>query len=267
MIDAISAPAPDLAGRHAVITGGGSGIGAAIAAELASRGATLSLMARDLSRLQSTADGLRDSYDVDVHAIACDVSQADAVIHAFAAAREAAGEPHILINNAGIAEAAPLAEMEMELWTRTIGVDLTGVFLCTREALPAMQRARSGRIVNVASTAGLRGYSRLTAYCAAKHGVIGLTRALAQETARQGITVNAVCPGYTDTEMSRDAVEAVMSRRGVSREEAEAMITRNNPRGDLIRPEEVASLVGWLCSGAASGVTGAALPVAGGEVG
>jgi NAD(P)-dependent dehydrogenase (short-subunit alcohol dehydrogenase family) len=147
-----------------------------------------------------------------------------------------------------------------------LAVNLTGAYLCTREVLPAMLAAAEGRVVNVASTAGLRGYGRMAAYCAAKHGLIGLTRALAAETAKRGVTVNAVCPSYTDTDMAKQAVDNLVAARGITPQEALKMLTRANPLGRLVQPEEVASAVGWLCSPGASAMSGQSIAVAGGEV-
>jgi NAD(P)-dependent dehydrogenase (short-subunit alcohol dehydrogenase family) len=258
--------AAPLAGRHAVVTGGGRGIGAAVAEELARLGATLTLLGRDLPRLRAHAERVAARWGTEAGAEACDVADEAAVEAAFRAARDRRGDPYVLVNNAGQALGAPLAETTVADWERMLAVNLTGTFLCTRAVLPAMTEARAGRIVNVASTAGLRGYPKTAAYTAAKHGVVGFTRALALETAKLGITVNAVCPGYTDTDMAADAVRNLMDALGKSEAEARQMIARVNPRGSLIRPEEVASAVGWLCLDAASGVTGQALAVAGGEV-
>lgn len=255
-----------LLGRHAVVTGGGRGIGAAIADELGRLGADLTLLGRDTTRITTHAALLRERHGIRALAIACDVADEASVTGAFGAAREAMGDAHILVNNAGQAAAADLADTSRETWDRMLAVNLTGTFLCTREVLPAMTAAGDGRIVNVASTAGLRGYPKTAAYTAAKHGVVGLTRALALETARAGITVNAVCPSYTDTDMAAAAVDNLVRALGKTEEEARRMITRVIPRGSLIRPEEVAAAVGWLCSPAASGVTGQALAVAGGEI-
>jgi 3-hydroxybutyrate dehydrogenase len=255
-----------LAGRHAVVTGGGRGIGAAIAEELARLGASLTLLGRDVARVEARAEALREAHGIRVAAFACDVADEASVVEAFARSREALGDAQVLVNNAGQADAADFAAMPREVWDRMLAVNLTGTYLCTREVLPAMTAAGWGRIVNVASTAGLRGYPKTAAYCAAKHGVIGMTRALALETAKLGVTVNAVCPGYTDTDMAAAAVDNLVRGLGKTPEEARKMITRVNPMGRLIDPAEVASAVAWLCSPGASGVTGQALAVAGGEV-
>lgn len=254
-----------LDGQLAVVTGGGRGIGAAIADELARLGASVALLGRGMDELEEKAQQILDTYPVRAIAIPCDVADEAAVAEAFASIREAMGDPEILVNNAGQAAGMPFTQTTREVWDRMIAVNLTGTFLCSREVVAGMVRAGTGRIVNIASTAGLKGYSHIAAYCAAKHGVVGLTRALAVETAKQGITVNAVCPGYTDTDMARLAVENLV-RAGRSEEDARKAITRVMPIGRLIRPEEVASAVGWLCAPEAAAVTGQCLGVAGGEV-
>ncbi len=260
----VTSAAP-LTGRHAVVTGGGRGIGAAIATDLAAMGARLTLLGRDLGALERHAERLR-GHGAEVATLVCDVTIQSSIDTAFDSARKRHGDPHILVNNAGQAEGAPFQSTPRDLWDRLLAVNLTGAFLCAQQVLPAMLAAKSGRIVNVASTAGLRGYARIAAYCASKHGLIGMTRALALETAKHGITVNAVCPAYTETEMSERAIAAVMAGTGKARGDAEAMVTRVIPRGTLIQPAEVASLVAWLCSDGASGVTGQALVVGGGEL-
>lgn len=258
--------AGELAGRHALVTGGGRGIGAAIARELARLGASLTLVGRAVPPLEACAAWLRKEHGTPAFVHPCDVSDEAEVRRAFAAAREAQGPIGVLVNNAGQAEGAPFAETSLELWDRMLAVNLTGTFLCAREALPDMLRAEEGRIVNIASTTALKAYRGVAAYTAAKHGVLGLTRALALETARSGVTVNAVCPGYTDTDMAQRAVDEVMAATGKSPEEARRAIERTNPLGRLIRPEEVAASVSWLCSPEAAAVTGQAVVVAGGEV-
>jgi NAD(P)-dependent dehydrogenase (short-subunit alcohol dehydrogenase family) len=255
-----------LAGRHAVVTGGGRGIGAAIASALAAHGASLTLLGRDLDALTAHAAQVRAAHRVDVFVVKCDVSVADDIASAFADARGALGDPHILVNNAGQAEGRPFLETSAELWQRLLDVNLTGAFHCTRQVLDAMLRAGDGRIINVASTSGLTGYRNTAAYSASKHGLIGLTRALAAEVARRGVTVNAVCPAYTDTGMATRAVAGIVRDMGRTESEARAMLTRKNPLGRLIEPSEVASAVVWLCSPGAAAMTGQAIVVAGGEL-
>jgi NAD(P)-dependent dehydrogenase (short-subunit alcohol dehydrogenase family) len=255
-----------LEGQHAVVTGGGRGIGAAIAQALAQRGAKLTLMSRSIEDLRKHAEVLRNESNATVSALVCDVGDNASIKNAFAQAAEANGTVNILVNNAGAAEGAPIAKMTREIWDKMIAVNLTSTYACTMEVIPAMLTAKSGRIVNVASTAGLQGYKTMTAYCAAKHGVVGFTRALALETAKHGITVNAVCPGYTDTDLTDHSVANLAGVFKVSEEEARAMLVRTIPRGSLITPAEVANAVAWLCAPEASAVTGIALPISGGEV-
>jgi NAD(P)-dependent dehydrogenase (short-subunit alcohol dehydrogenase family) len=188
------------------------------------------------------------------------------VAAAFADALARFGRVDVLVNNAGQAESAPFLKMDEVLWRRMLDVNLTGTMLCTQAALPGMLEAGWGRIVNVASTAGQVGYAYVSAYCAAKHGVVGLTRALALEVASKGITVNAVCPGYTDTEIVRASIERVVAKTGRSEQEARAAFVQSNPQGRLVAPQEVADAVAWLCSEGASAITGQALSVSGGEV-
>ena len=254
-----------LKGKHAIVTGGGRGIGAAIAEELARLGANLTLMARGLDVVARHSRDIASRYGVRTAAVECDVSDEASVKKAFSQAREQLGEAYILVNNAGQAEAARFQEMKGELWDRMIAVNLTGTYLCTQQVIPAMLAAKSGRIINIASTAGLKGYSTISAYCASKHGVIGLTRALAAELVKTPITINAVCPGYTDTDMSAAGVKKLMAS-GKSEEEARYLITRTIPRGTLITPQEVANTVAWLCSPGASAITGQSIAVAAGEV-
>jgi NAD(P)-dependent dehydrogenase (short-subunit alcohol dehydrogenase family) len=255
-----------LEGQHAVVTGGSRGIGAAVARALAERGAKLTIMSRSISELKTQAEVLRRDLDATVGVFLCDVTDSGSIQNAFSQAKEANGRVQILVNNAGAAEGAPFAKMTRDIWDRMIAVNLTSTFACSAEVIPAMLAAKSGRIVNVASTAGLRGYKTMTAYCAAKHGVVGLTRALALETAKHGITVNAVCPGYTDTDLTDGSVSNLADVFKVTEDDARAMLVRTIPRGSLITPAEVANAVAWLCAPEAAAITGIALPIAGGEV-
>ncbi len=248
-----------LANKHIVITGASQGIGAAIADALA--GGRLSLMARRLPPLQEKAAQLPRA-----QAIVADVSQRESVTAAFQQARQTFGPVDILINNAGQARTSPVHRMSDEDWQQMIAVNLDSLFYCCREALADMRHGDAGRIVNIASTAALKGYPYVAAYCAAKHGALGLTRALALEHATRNITVNAVCPGYTDTALIQNSITTIMAETGRSEAEARAVFTRSNPQGRLIEPEEVASTVLWLCSPEARSVTGQAIVVAGGEV-
>lgn len=252
-----------LAGRHAVVTGAGSGIGEAIALELARLGATLTLLGRRPAPLEATLAKLTgEGHGVAVADIT-DLAGVSAAIEAAAAAR---GAVAILVNNAGAAKSAPVTKTTPELWQEMLTVNLTGTFNCTHAVLPGMQAARWGRIVNIASTAGLIGYGYVSAYCAAKHGVIGFTRAVALEVAKQGITVNAVCPGYTDTPLLGGAVDNIVAKTGRSADEAKTTLAASNPQGRLVQPEDVAAAVGWLCLPSAAAIHGQAVPVAGGEV-
>jgi NAD(P)-dependent dehydrogenase (short-subunit alcohol dehydrogenase family) len=253
-----------LQGRHAVVTGAGRGIGAAIVRRLATDGARVTLLGRGIEALRQFAASLPPASAP--QALACDVADPAQVAAAFAAARAAHGPVSILVNNAGQALTAPLVKTDDALWQRMLDVNLTGTFLCTRAALPDMLAAKSGRIVNVASTAGQRGYAYCSAYAASKHGVIGMTRSLALEVAAQGITVNAVCPGYSNTDIVAESVERIVRKTGRSRADAIAEFTRTNPQGRLIEPDEVADMVAWLCSEAAASVHGQSLSLSGGEV-
>ena len=254
-----------LNGLHAVVTGAGRGIGAAIALELGRRGACVSILGRHLVRVEQEVERVHCTAGGDVSGFTCDVTDEESVTEAFAGARNRFGSIAILVNNAGQAESAALQDTSLDLWEQLIAVNLTGAFLCCREAIRDMLEHGDGRIVNVASTSALKGYARLTAYTAAKHGLLGLTRSLAAEVARSGTTVNAVCPGYTDTGMAAAAVDNLVTA-GRNAEEAKALIAKSNPRGTLIEPEEIATVVAWLCSPAARSVSGQAIVVAGGDV-
>ncbi len=256
----------DLTGQHALVTGAGRGIGAAIVDELASRGADVTLVGRTAEKLKRQADSIGSERGVRTHVAVADVTEEEEVKEAFESASDALGAPSILVNNAGAAASAPFARTTLGDWQAMLAVNLTGVFLCSRQALPAMLEANYGRIVTVASTAGLKGYAYVSPYCAAKHGAIGLTRALAMETARTGVTVNAVCPGYTDTDMVQSAVENILDKTGRSREQALSSLTAANPQRRLIHPAEVAETVAWLALPGSGAITGQSIAVAGGEV-
>ncbi|MEM1041268.1 MAG: SDR family NAD(P)-dependent oxidoreductase [Bacteroidota bacterium] len=255
-----------LADLHAVVTGGGRGIGAAIVRRLAAMGASVSLLGRTPEPLRALAGELDDAHPQAFAAVPADVTDEAQVEAAFAAARGALGPVAILVNNAGAVDSVPLAAMPPDRWDAMLNVNLTSAYRCIRHALPGMTEAGHGRIVNVASTAGMKGYPYVAAYCAAKHGLVGLTRALALEVAKTGVTVNAVCPGYTDTDLVADSVGALAEKTGRSAEELRAGFERQSPLERMLSPEEVASAVAWLCHPEQAAVTGHALVVAGGEV-
>ncbi len=250
-----------LDGAHALITGGGTGIGAAVATRLADAGARITLAGRRPEPLQKVADGLPNA-----RAVPFDVTDEAAIEDGLAAATEEFGPVDILVNNAGAAESAPFDRTTLDTWRAMLEVNLTGVFLMSRAVLPAMVERRWGRIVSIASTAGLKGYAYVAAYCAAKHGVIGLTRSLALEVAQKGVTVNAVCPGYTETELLADSVAEISASTGMSEDEAREQLLEVNPQGRFVSPEEVAEAAAWLVGPNTGAITGQAIVVAGGEV-
>jgi NAD(P)-dependent dehydrogenase (short-subunit alcohol dehydrogenase family) len=254
--------AAPLQGRHALVTGAGRGIGAAIAARLVAEGARVTLLSRTQSQLDQVVRELGDP----AQSVCADISDLQAIREAFERAAESFGPVDILINNAGRAESAPTHRAPEELWHNMLAVNLTGTYYGIRAVLPNMIDRQFGRIVNVASTAGVRGYAYVAAYCAAKHGVIGLTRALALEVAQRNITVNAVCPGYTETDLVRGTIANIQQVTGRSAEEARAALTKSNPQGRLIQPAEVANAVAWLCLPGTEAITGQSIAIAGGEV-
>lgn len=256
----MTAPKP-LGSAHAIVTGGGTGIGAAIARQLWEGGARLTLVGRRKEPLEATAATLPGAF-----AVTADVTSREEVDMALAAARRAHGPISILINNAGQASAAPIAKSSFDSWRSMMAINLDSLHHLVQAAISDLRAAPQGRIVTIASTAGLKGYAYTSAYCAAKHGAIGFTRALAAELAKTAITVNAVCPGFTDTEIALRSIETIMAGTGRTADQARAELVRFNPQGRLVEPAEVASVVRFLCAPEAFSITGQAIVVAGGEV-
>jgi 3-hydroxybutyrate dehydrogenase len=256
-----------LRGRLALITGGGRGIGRAIAFALAREGASIAVAARTRAQIESVAVGIADEFGIEAFAVECDVAYSESVHRAFKRVSEKFGcGPDILVNNAGIVETAPFVKTDEAIWQRHLAVNLTGTFHCTRAGLPAMLERGWGRIINVASIAGKTGAPYISAYSASKHGVLGLTRSLALEVAAKGVTVNAICPGYVDTEMTSRGVENIVLRTGKPADEALEAIKRMSPQQRLVTPEEVAAVALLLASEEGRGINGQAINVDGGTV-
>jgi len=251
-----------LNGKSALITGGGRGIGRAIALEFARNGARVAVAARTAEQVEQVAAEI----GADAVALVCDVSDPESVARMFADMRERFGNPDILVNNAGIAESATLVNTTDELWQRHLAINLSGTFYCTRAALPAMLRRGWGRVINVASIAGKSGAPYIAAYSASKHGVLGLTRSAALELATTGVTVNAICPGYVDTDMVTRGVDQITAKTGRTAEEALDSLKKMSPQNRLVTPEEVAAIALLLASDAGRGINGQGINVDGGSV-
>lgn len=250
-----------LAGRHAFVTGGGRGIGLAIASALLKSGATVTIAGRDREVLQrAVSDGHGH------HFVVADVADPAAVRAAVDEASSLSGPVDLMIANAGSAVSAPFLKSGPDVFRRMLDVNLMGVVNAAQAVLPSMMERGYGRIIAIASTAGLKGYPYVSAYCASKHAVVGLVRALALEAAKSGVTVNAVCPGFTDTDLVDESLGRIMAKTGRSREQALSEFVKHNPQGRLIDPDEIADAVLWLCGDGARSVTGQAIAVAGGEV-
>jgi 3-hydroxybutyrate dehydrogenase len=256
-----------LKNRLALITGGGRGIGRAIALTFAQEGADITVAARTLAQVESVAQEITNQFPVKVLPVSCDVSDVRSVEQMFARVSEFFGrEVDVLVNNAGIAESAPITKTDDELWNRHLAINLSGSFYCTRAALPAMMAQNWGRVINVASIAGKTGAPYIAAYSASKHGLLGLTRSTALEVAAKGITANAICPGYVDTEMTSRGVENITRKTGRSAAEAMAAIRKMSPQDRLVTAEEVAALALLLASDEGGAINGQAINIDGGSV-
>jgi NAD(P)-dependent dehydrogenase (short-subunit alcohol dehydrogenase family) len=259
--------------RHALVTGAGSGIGAAVALALAQQGCRLTLAGRSHDKLQQQAEALRTQVpDLAVVLAPMDITDPLAVQAAVQQAQSQLGPVNILVNNAGQARSQPFVRTDAALWQQMLDVNLSGTFHVTQAVLPGMLDAASengggtpGRIINIASTAGLMGYAYVSAYVAAKHGVVGLTKALALELARKNITVNALCPGYTDTDIVQEAVRNIVAKTGQSEDQARQALAARNPQQRLVQPLEVAHSVVWLCAPGSEAINGQAIAIDGGE--
>lgn len=253
--------------RIALITGGGRGIGRAIALEFAREGASIAIAARTGTQVQQVAEEIRTQFKANALAVSCDVSSSASVAQMFASVVAHFGRgPDILVNNAGVVETAPIIKTDDELWQRLLAINLSGTFYCTRAALPEMIRSGWGRVINIASIAAKQGAPYIAAYSASKHGVLGLTRSAAIEMATKGITVNAICPGYVDTDMTSRGIENITRKTGVSESEAKSSIEKMSPQNRMVTPEEVAAVALLLASEAGRGITGQGINVDGGTV-
>jgi len=252
--------APAISAKHALVTGGGSGVGRAIALALAEAGINVTICGRREAELAKVA-----GESGRIFGIAADVTNEASMASLYHAAEAARGPFDIVIANAGMAGSTPANKTTLADWQKTLDVNLTGAFLTVKPALAGMAARKTGRIIFIASTAGLKGYAYVAPYVAAKHGVVGLMRALAAETAKSGVTVNAVCPGFVETDMLEESIQRIIEKTGRSAGDARASLVSTNPQGRFIQPQEVAAAVLWLCGDAAASITGQAISISGGE--
>ncbi|OKH86403.1 SDR family NAD(P)-dependent oxidoreductase [Thalassospira sp. TSL5-1] len=251
----------DLAIKTAIVTGGGSGVGAELARSLASKGVTVFVAGRRVAQLEAVAA----ENDL-IFPVAVDVADQASVEGLIQTVVEQAGAPDLVIANAGMAESAPFTRTTLDAWQKNMDVNLTGTFHTFQQALRVMDVTKPARLIAIASTAALKGYGYVAPYCAAKHGVVGLVRALAAEFARSALTVNAICPGFTDTPMLEQSIANIAQKTGMSPDAARASLAKINPQNRFITPREIAETVLWLCSEHAGSITGQAISVSGGEI-
>ena len=258
--------AAPLSGQHVLVTGAAQGIGLAIAAAFLDAGASVTIVGRNAERLAGAAAELRAGHaQAKLSEGVADLTDADQIAGAFAAAVAAQGPITVLVNNAGASGAVPFAKMDEAHFSAMMDANVRSTFLCSKAVIGDMLAAGTGRIINIASTAGLKGYAYVASYCAAKHAVVGLTRALAIELARKGVTVNAICPGFVETPMTVESVRNIIEKTGRTEEQARADLAAMNPQKRLVQPDEIAAMAVQLALPAAGGINGQTIAIDGGE--